>query len=275
MSLPNEINWSFADIALEDAECATSLEVAPAPERLLRALAERFDIALRAGDVRFGREHASRNPVDCRAVVQVHIGIELFNWLFNARSGYRAHFRDNHEEGIAFNNQIVDVVRWHPLITDSTLFSGRDLSDKFEDCGVAQIPGSFIRSSLVPNLSKIWFCGKRMEKSGGITEALPSFSRRRITLADDHSWATIYAESEDAAWIDIKGAFLGADGPYQPKCWIDRHGCGNGPLREPRSNFCGRQRLAAGFDRERVRPLRSYCERLGKIFRRDRRLPIR
>jgi hypothetical protein len=44
-------------------------------------------------NVRLGREHLDRDWNHVSAVVQFPVGTKLFDWFFNARTGYRAHFR--------------------------------------------------------------------------------------------------------------------------------------------------------------------------------------
>ena len=186
-------------------------------EALLSALEQALDI----GEVRLGREHAASRWDDCRAVLQFGVGAQLFDWFFNARTRYRAHFRVRYEFGLKFNNQIIEALC---LRLDATLplcVPGRELNSEFEDCGKAQIPKSFVIASLVPDLSKVWFCTKRIQPSGEIERLPTGVVGPRILLDDEHSWAAPYRVDNDS-WLDVKGAFLGCTGPYQPKDPIAR-----------------------------------------------------
>jgi hypothetical protein len=99
--------------------------------------------------------------------------------------------------------------------------AGRNLDYLFRDVGEAQIDKAFLIASLVPDLSKVWFCTKRIQSHGGI-EVLPTgIVGPRILLDGDSSWAAPYRKDE-AAWLDIKGAFVGATEVYQVKPPIER-----------------------------------------------------
>jgi hypothetical protein len=222
--LPTPDEWSFVDLARDDSACATLLEAAPAPDALISALESKLRAALRSGDARFGREQARENPGDYRAVVQLHVGAPLYNWFFNGRTGYRAHFRSSREEGLRFNERLIGSLRNCLGTERSSVFQGRELNCEFEDCGEADLPKEFALASLEPYLSKVWFCNKLIGTGGGVTQIMPSFTRPRISLRGWRPWTTLYAETEDVAWLDIKGAFLGPSGAYQPKCPVDRAG---------------------------------------------------
>jgi hypothetical protein len=167
-----------------------------------------------------GREHADGRWDDCRVVVQFGVGAEVFDWFFNARTGYRAHFRANYMLGLKFNSEVIDALRGGlARLPDAT--PGRDLSGKFEDCGEVLIRRGFVLTSLVSDLSKVWFCAKRIQSGGGI-ELLPTgVVGPGLLLNGDVRWAAPYRE-QDSAWLDVKGAFIGESGLYQPKDPIGR-----------------------------------------------------
>jgi hypothetical protein len=93
---------------------------------------------------------------------------------------------------------------------------GRDLNSEFEDSGEVLITRGFVLTSLVSDLSKVWFCAKRIQPRGGI-ELLPTGVVIPGLLLDrDVRWAAPYRE-QDSPWLDMKGAFVGKSGLYQPK----------------------------------------------------------
>jgi hypothetical protein len=99
--------------------------------------------------------------------------------------------------------------------------TGRELDDRFEDVGETQIGKPFLIASLVPEMSKVWLCTKRIRPNGG-TEFLPSgLLGPRILLDRNGSWAAPYRD-DDTSWLDIKGAFIGKAEAYQPKAPLDR-----------------------------------------------------
>lgn len=219
--LPNESSWRFDAIASSEPDRASALKVAGPPRALIKALQSALEEALGIGEVRLGREHAASQWDDCRAVLQFGVGAQLFDWFFNARTGYRAHFRVCYECGLMFNNQIIETLRLHLDGSLPIFVPGRELNSEFEDCGEAQIPKGFLIASLASDLSKVWFCTKRIGPSGEI-ELLPTgVVGPRILLDGEHSWAAPY-RADNSAWLDVKGAFLGNAAPYQPKDPIAR-----------------------------------------------------
>jgi hypothetical protein len=221
--LPDEGSWRFDEIDRECHARAETLKAAGPPAALLKALEDALDRALEGSNLRIGREQKEDRPDDRRAVVQFHVGTELFDRFFNSRTGYRAHFRGHYKCGLRFQSQIIEGLR---LRLDDILpgtICGRELSGHFEDCGPAQIPKSFLNTSLAQYryLPKVWFCTKRIRLDGGIEAIFPSVSGPKILLDEDDRWAAPYPE-DDSAWLDIKGAFLGRSAPYQPKGPIGR-----------------------------------------------------
>lgn len=214
--LPDKLSWRFDQILSAEPHRAAALEMAGPPTALVNAIRTALENALASGDVRWGREQVSSGAVDYRAVVQFPVSAELFDWFFNARTGYRAHFRAHHECGLSFNAQIIETLRLSLDARVPQAVVGRQLTHLFQDCGEVQIAKTFLMSSLTPNLSKVWFCTKLIQRGGGIQDLPSGVVGPRILLDDDDSWAAPYRDDREA-WLDVKGAFLGERGPYQPK----------------------------------------------------------
>src|SRR4051794_14324803 len=89
----------------------TVLEADLSPSFLLAGVCGALGKALEQKDVRFARERAEGQPNDYRAVVQFGLGAALYDWFFNGRMGYRAHFRAHYECGLKFNSQLIDALR--------------------------------------------------------------------------------------------------------------------------------------------------------------------
>ena len=215
-SILDKSTWRFDAIACSEPNRALALETAGPPKALLKALVSALDQALDLSDVRMGREHAKDQWDDCRAVVQFYVGAQLFDWFFNARSGYRAHFRRHYSCGLAFNSQIIEALR---RCLDARLpdaVPGWELNSDFESCGDGEIPKSFLIDSLTPDLSKVWFCTKQIQQGGKIEYLPMGVLGPRILMSRDDSWAAP-CRDDHAAWLDVKGAFVGKTGLYQPK----------------------------------------------------------
>lgn len=210
----NDAGWDLSRI--EDAVRFARLEGAGAAADLLAAVVGKLDQAIRSGSLRVGWEQAEKNPQDHRVVLQFQIGSDLFDWFFNAQTGYRAVFRLSAEDGTAFNARLMQAVANVVRASLPATLEARELDAHFVDQGGVLIERSDVENSLLPELSKAWCCGKRMELDGGATNMVVSGTGPKIVVGPDESWPSIEAD-EDMAWLDIKGAFLGVDGPYQPK----------------------------------------------------------
>ena len=221
--LPDETSWRFDKIEEDCPDRAEALKAAGSPAALLEALEDALDKARKDSSLRIGREQKEDRPDDRRAVVQFHVGIDLFDCFFNARTGYRAHFRGHYKCGLRFESQIVEALRLRLDAKLPDIVCGRELSGKFEDCGRAQIPKSFLNASLARYryLSKVWFCTRRIRLGGGIEDLRPDVTGPKILLDEDDCWAAPYPE-DASAWLDVKGAFIGESGLYQPKDPIGR-----------------------------------------------------
>jgi hypothetical protein len=212
--LPEGITWRFDRIRESGPERAEALEKAGSPSALMDAIVGALEQALVRDDLRWGREQKRDDaPDDCRAVIQFPVNPQLFDWFFNARTGYRAHFRLDWKHGLMFNEQIIEAVRRCLEVKLPNVVTGRQLKGDFADSGQVEIPKRFLMDSLVPHLSKIWFCGKLIGRDGGIQGLGSGGVGPRILLEGEESWPTLYREDKDA-WLDIKGAFLGRNGPY-------------------------------------------------------------
>ena len=171
--LPDEESWRFDEILAAEPERAAVLETAGPPTVLLESIRVAFESALDAGEVRWGQEQACLEPQDLRAVVQLPVAPELFDTFFNARTGYRAHFRAHHEQGLEFNSRIIEAVRRKLDGALPGVVVGRTLNCEFEDCGHVQITKLFLMASLTRDLSKIWFCTKLIQRDGGVYDLPP------------------------------------------------------------------------------------------------------
>jgi hypothetical protein len=161
--LPDRSTWRFDRISIEDPDRASALELLGTSEQLLDAVAAAFEHAVLNGRVRFGREHAEDARGGCRAVIQFHVGAALFDWFFNGRSGYRAHFWADPLDGIAFNDQMVSLIHAHVQVALPDSFIGCDLIGKFEGGAKTVLGKEVVLESLVPALSKLWWCARRID----------------------------------------------------------------------------------------------------------------
>src|SRR5690349_7081010 len=100
--------WSFDLIARNDAARAAQLQAAPPCDCLFAQCQEALSAALTSGQMRVGFDEAGANGDDLRAVLQFPVAQQLFDWFFNAHTGYRAQFRLAWENGLARNQALIE-----------------------------------------------------------------------------------------------------------------------------------------------------------------------
>jgi hypothetical protein len=209
--------WNVSEIANTDPERGALL-LQPPPAPALRALVvEAMKIALLRGTARLAGERSSGNPDESRAVAQFWVGSKVFDWFFNGQNGYRAQYRADPEIGLGYNDPIIAEARQLLLDLLPPVIAVRVLTPAFEDAGTENVATRAWSKSLQPVLSKVWMCGVLIQTDGSQPTSLPTgVDGARINVGLAHDWASISRVDADA-WLEIKGAFVGADGYYQPK----------------------------------------------------------
>jgi hypothetical protein len=211
--LPDHASWCFHKIAEGNPGRAAQLKQAGSPSALLKALKQALDLALQNKDFRIGHEHAADERGGYRAVVQFHVGDALFDWFFNARTGYRAHFRAHYQYGLGFNCEIVEALRKCLDQCLPDVVGVRELNSGFGDCGESELAKSVLSNSLAAGSSKISYCSILIG-CGGEPKQLPlGVGGAKILLENGDEW-TAYDRCDADAWLELKGAFLGDDGYY-------------------------------------------------------------
>ena len=212
----DSIQWNTSEIAEADSLRGRDLNEEISPTSLLASLQNEFERALANEVIRFGAEQAGRDRSDLRIVIQFKVSPVIYDRFFNGRVGYRAHFFSGEQLGLEFNSSVIERIaeciaeeRWDAK-------EGRLLSPEFEDLGPIRIEKHFVLKSLDTYLAKIWWCGKLLAGDGP-SRTLPSGSLGpRIRFEDGTTWAAMYRDADDS-WLDVKGAFCGRTGLYQPK----------------------------------------------------------
>lgn len=204
--------WDFSEIAEHDPARAAALESAPSADEIAMSIINRFGSALAGGRVRIGMEEAGHMSQDLRAVLQLEVEEEFFDQFFNARTGYRAQFKQDCQRGLAYNERIVGGMR-QKLSALSPRVLARRLSADFEDRGAIGVSREQLWVSLDPSLSKVWFCSVLVTGTGTVEQLHPGLTGPRLQLDAGKTWAAI----APSRWLDLKGAFVGSSGPYQPK----------------------------------------------------------
>lgn len=218
---PEPPMWSFSEIATGEPARAALLETAPAPDVIAASIIARFEGALAIGQVRIGMEESDSNPNEHRVVLQFLVGERLSDQFFNSNTGYRAQFRRDWRTGLSYDSSIILGLISKVAELFPPMVLARRLSPKFEDVGAIEVSRGQVRDSLAPVLSKVWFCGRLITGDGRVVQLPSGVTGPRLRLDDQTTWAAISREEKDS-WLDVKGAFVGIDGPYQPKDPIGR-----------------------------------------------------
>lgn len=208
MSIPEAKAWNLSDVNDEARRARLSAEHTPS---LLDAIVAQ--IASAGPDLRLGWERADEPPFGQRAVIQFRVSEDLFDRFMNGRDGYRARCSVNPQVGAAYNACLIKrVVEW--LATHlPPLVQVEEIGKGFAMKGLVELPRDRIVSSLDANLSKAWMATMLI---GETSEVALGLDRGRIVVPDREPWS-MFMRSDHTAQLDIKGAFLGPDGPYQPK----------------------------------------------------------
>jgi hypothetical protein len=211
-------SWSFQAIESACPERAAALKAAGSRDQLIAALCAALKSGFDRKDVRLGFERAKERRENRRAVVQFALGEKLFDWMFNARTGYRAQFRVHVAHGLGFNDRIVKslVAVLADRLPDPVPCV--DLSEEFDHCGTISVERTRFVASLttVRSLTKVWFCACRIGNTGEIEPLATGLAGSPKLSVGDKEWAAPFPDG-DNSWLDLKGAFLGEDEPYQPK----------------------------------------------------------
>jgi hypothetical protein len=210
----SEDEWGFDEI---ESKRVAKLETAGSPEELIEALRVTLVQEFHGDGVRFGHERNSSKLNDWRSILQIRVGTCLFDWFFNARTGYRAHFKKSPETGLKFNDAIVQMTVSTINAKASQTLDITLIDVNYKIIGTSKIPCEQFLLSFVPTLSKIWLCALLIEPKQ--IKQLPlgaTGPKIRVSFPDNY-WLAFYQESDADAWLELKGAFCGTCGLYQPK----------------------------------------------------------
>lgn len=232
MNQISEQDWSFERIRGCCLARAARLESANPPEALVAALCEALGSASVPETMRLAVDSKKNKFEELRSIIQFRVVPELYDWFFNARTGYRAQFWIDPETGMHFNEALigaaVGVLR--DKLPDNLRVRRIEVQDNPRsewDAGATNISRDRFLASLVPAASKIWIGERLYDAAGGPVELI---GEETLRAADESEaklsvprWAAagkregLYAPhpAADCSWLDLKGGFLSADGTPQ------------------------------------------------------------
>lgn len=169
---------------------------------------------------------------ELRSIIQIRVVPELYDWFFNARTGYRAQFWINPEAGMRFNETLVEAAKavLEAKLLETVVVRKIDVEVKDgtrveKDAGALNMPRKTFLASLIPSASKIWIGERLYDPEGGAIELIGTETLR----AAEKSTAKLcvprwekagkpegvfapYPAAADCSWFDLKGGFLAAEG---------------------------------------------------------------
>jgi hypothetical protein len=209
--------WDLSALPPERAQALADENVEPLLERFQNALT----LALATENlVRYGWETAGESPYRERAVVQFQTDDAFFGYLMNGRLGYRARYLVGPIDGDALNTQLVKCAV-EALCEGTGAISATSLDADFVGQGSIDVDRETFLRSLVPQLSKVWFARLVIGIDGNVVRMPIALEEPRIQVGKGEGWKVINAD-RGTGWLDIKGAFLNPEGPYQPKSPVKR-----------------------------------------------------
>jgi hypothetical protein len=201
----------------DDACRAARLQNAPPLEELVDMLRVALRTSILERNTRFGFDQSGRSSDHLRAVVQFHVGDQVFDWFFNCHTGYRGQFRVGWENGATANALIITALRNELQERLGETVSARLLTCSFDDLGPMVAKSQDILVSLDPLLSKVWACDRLIGSKGGVTDLYVSRSGPKLLFHEAcDPWSSLHADDPNA-WLDVKGAFMCDKGLYQLK----------------------------------------------------------
>ena len=224
---PGETDWGFQEIEKQDPERASKLANADSSDALIDALDNAFSAALSTKEVQVKFDGIGDDFGAPRVAFQFPVSVELYDWFYNARTGYRAQYWISPDKGRAFNAQLISRFR----STVGRAWPGEYVTGQKElHSGACQriaddeltVNKSIALMSLDLDLSKIWMCenilAHRDEQIPWIFYYRgPQLSVTKWDVGDKsglHAW---YPEERNA-WLEIKGGYVAPDGEVtQPK----------------------------------------------------------
>lgn len=247
--LPTADAWSYAAIQREDESRVALLESTGSGEDLVEILAAALAAAFEGGLVRYGIDFHGENP---RVTIQFSVAPSVYDWFYNGRAGYRAHFWMSPERGERYNLEMLTALKSALEKHLPEAIVGRkigvditnDVSREETDQGSIDISRTLVGRSLDAEISKIWLCERLIQTDGNkpcdllpfylAERCLPKLIIPRWLNAIDPKTGDFVSEGLRApypekkkSWLDIKGGFVEAARVYQLKSPHHRAVCLN------------------------------------------------
>jgi len=168
---------------------------------------------------KFGIDTMNDQP---RAIIQVRVGLKLYDQFFNGRTGYRAHYWSSPDAGNSFDERLIcnlrQVLHEHmPILVEGrnvvvNVNGGRDECDG----GPCQVTREFALQSFQPNASKAWICEWLITDRGGLNQWQSLGYYPRTPKLIIKGWSGNGLRAPCGEWLDFKGGFVDSSGKATP-----------------------------------------------------------
>jgi hypothetical protein len=228
--------WGFEKICDCDPSRSARLEACDGPGVLINALAQAIAKSKRR-DLRVGVDSKAKKFKQFRTIIQFKIRPELYDWFFNARTGYRAQYWTSVENGLRFNNRLLSRLQGILAKRLSEELPVRKIEVSFQegtrcerDLGKTLFKRSELLRSLTPSISKIWIGEHLIGNRSGPLEniLLPTISAAARSPAELSipRWKKAKnpktgevgeglrapLPAAEYSWLDLKGGFVAPGG---------------------------------------------------------------
>jgi len=216
-----ETDWSFKELYGSDCNRAGRLEDAGSPDTLVTKLQAELTNTISRGSLRVAVDSPGNQFVEKRVTIQFQVPPDIYDWFFNARTGYRAQFWKCPDVGATFNKQIIEALSCtlHNKLPDEV--SAKKINVSFEKEsryesyeGEESISREIISTSIKSSISKIWIAERlygaaAIENIGlaVLMDAARNLPKLCIPRWQEEGCRAPYP-AECQSWLDLKGAFV-------------------------------------------------------------------
>ena len=212
MIFPGPNDWRFDEIAKREPERARLLEEGTKPDVLIGQLADSIVAGIK-GSARYGGDYhsVSGNP---RIIIQIPIGLGLYDQFYNGRHGYRAHYWIAPETGNNFDATLVCLLQEAIKQHMPAKVEGSQITSE-TDAGPRQISREFALQSLVPDASKVWICERLIPGARGPLKWMLRFRPPKL-IVEKWNASKDGLRAFSGQWLDFKGGFVNDSGRAKP-----------------------------------------------------------
>jgi hypothetical protein len=209
-------DWSFEEIKNCSPSRAKFLENCGEFDDLINQLVKELKSSIKDYEYQIAIDSIKNETNINRACLQFKVCPSTYDWFFNARTGYRAQYMGNPEQGIICNKRLVQALKAAAIevIAQDSIKAKRisiiEKAHKIES--EIEVSADFLKESFGSDDSKIWIC--ECLYNSPVEELLLPLVRSSKNLqvkkweGSDDGLRALYPEESNLSWLDLKGAFV-------------------------------------------------------------------